>query len=110
MDDNLCKGCMAKAKFKQKCAMCKTDWVIMFSARQFPICVKCHMKQIEKEIKDPKMKKFFDIPQKFYEENSFLRNIKQAYIRFDNLSEKQVEAFKKTVKEMKEGKTEKKEE
>ncbi|MBT5342617.1 hypothetical protein HOL59_03465 [Candidatus Woesearchaeota archaeon] len=100
---------MARPKFKQKCAMCKTDWVIMFSARQFPICVKCHMKQIEKEIKDPKMKKFFDIPQKFYEENSFLRNIKQAYIRFDNLSEKQVEAFKKTVKEMKEGKGKKEE-
>ena len=59
---------MARPKFKQKCAMCKENWVIMFSARQFPICVKCHMKQIDKEIKDPKMKKFFDIPKKFYED------------------------------------------
>ena len=95
---------MARPKFKQKCVMCKEDWVIMMSRNQFPICVKCHMKQIDKEIKDSKMKKFFDIPQKFYEENTFLRNIKQAYLRFDKLSEKQVEAFKKTVKDMKEGK------
>ena len=41
---------MARAKFKQKCAMCKENWVVMFSRRQFPICVKCHMKKIEKKL------------------------------------------------------------
>jgi|TARA_Y100000310_G_C20476696_1_gene712758 hypothetical protein len=91
---------MAKPKFKQRCALCKENMVIMYSARQFPICVTCHMKKINVEIKDPKMKKLFDIPKKFYEENHFLRNIKEAFIRFENLSEKQVEAFKKTVKEL----------
>jgi hypothetical protein len=97
---------MARARFKQKCAMCKENWVEMFSTRQFPICVKCHMKQIDKEIKDPKMKKLLGIPNKLYEKSSFLRNIKQSYLRFENLSEKQIEAFKKTVKELKEAKEE----
>ena len=91
---------MPKPKFKQRCALCKENMVIMYSARQFPICVTCHMKRIDVEIKDPKMKKFFDIPKEFYEKNNFLRNIKEAYIRFENLTEKQVEAFKKTVKEL----------
>jgi hypothetical protein len=92
---------MAGPKFKQKCAICKDNMVIMFSRRQFPICSDCHMKQIDKPINDPKFKKFFDIPIEFYEQNSFLRNIKQSYIRFENLSEKQIEAFKKTVEDMK---------
>jgi hypothetical protein len=59
------------------------------------------MKEIDKPIKDAKMKKLFDIPREFYIENYFLRNIKNSYIRFGNLSEKQIEAFKKSVKEMK---------
>ena len=97
---------MAKPKFKQRCAICKDKMVIIYSYRQFPICVDCHMKQINHEIKDPKMKKFFDLPKSLYEKSSFLRNIKQAYIRFGNLSEKQVEAFKKTVKDLKNPKKE----
>ena len=78
----------------------------MYSGKQFPICVECHMKRINKEIKDPKFKKLFDIPNKLYKENLFLRNIKETYQRFENLTEKQIEAFKKTVKDMKEGKIE----
>jgi hypothetical protein len=101
---------MAGPKFKQKCAMCKENWVVMFSRRQFPICVKCHMKKIEKEVTDPKYKKILDIPKELYEQSVFLRNIKDAYLRFENLSEKQVEAFKKTVKDIKEGKNKKTEE
>jgi hypothetical protein len=97
---------MPKPKFKQRCAICKNNMVIMYSYRQFPICVDCHMKQINQEIEDPKMKKFFDHPKSLYEKSSFLRNIKQAYIRFGNLSEKQVEAFKKTVKDLKNPKKE----
>ena len=93
---------MAKPKFKQKCAICKQNMVIMYSYRQFPICVECHMKRIDKPVKDPKYKKLLDIPRELYEKSAFLRNIKEAYLRFDNLTEKQVEAFKKTVKELKE--------
>ncbi len=97
---------MPKPKFKQRCAMCKDAMVIMYSHRQFPICSECHMKQIDKPIKDEKWAKFFDIPKKLYEQSSFLRNIKQAYLRFENLSEKQIEAFKKTVKDLKNPKKE----
>ncbi|HIJ11704.1 TPA: hypothetical protein HA278_06610 [Candidatus Woesearchaeota archaeon] len=91
------------AKFKQRCVMCKQNMVLMYSRRQFPICVECHMKKIDKPVKDAKYKKLLDIPREFYLENLFLRNIKESYLRFDKLSEKQIEAFERTVKEMKEG-------
>jgi hypothetical protein len=96
---------MPRPRFKQKCAMCKEDWVIMYSARQFPICIKCHMKKIDKEVKDPAMKKLLDIPNDLYEKSLFLRKIKEAYLMWDKLSEKQIEAFKKAVKDIKEGKS-----
>ena len=57
---------------------------------------------MEGEIKDPEMKKMFDIPVDFYKENMFLRDIKINYLRFGKLSERQIEAFKKVVKQMKE--------
>lgn len=101
---------MAGPKFKQRCAICKKNMVIMYSHRQFPKCVDCEMKAISEPIKDAKMKKLFDIPEKYYLENRFLRSIKNNYIRFENLTEKQIEAFKKTVKDMKEGKNKEKEE
>ena len=94
---------MAKAKFKQKCALCKTEWVIMFSHRQFPICVKCHMKKISEKVEDKKFD-FLNIPNSLYEQSSFLRNIKESYQRFKNLTDKQIEAFKKTVEDIKAGK------
>ena len=56
------------------------------------------------EIKDPKMKKMFDIPEEFYKENSFLRDIKIKYLQWGELTEKQIEAFKKTVEKMKQEK------
>ena len=98
---------MAGPKFKQKCAMCKTNWVEMFSSRQFPICVECHMKRISDKITDPKYK-FLNIPDEIYMKSPFLRNIKEAYLRFKSLSEKQVEVFKKIAKELKENKSPKK--
>jgi len=54
------------------------------------------------EIKDPKMKKLLDIPEEYYKENSFLRNIKINYLKYGRLTEKQVEAFKKTVEKIRE--------
>lgn len=92
---------MSRPKFKQKCAMCHKNMVVMYSARQFPICSPCHMKQINQPIEDPKMKKLFDIPQEYYEQSQFLRNIKQSYIRFGSLTEKQIEFFHKAVEDMK---------
>ena len=93
---------MPKPKFKQRCVLCKDNMVVMYSHRQFPICVKCHMKRIDKPVEDEKYKKLLEIPKGLYEKSLFLRNIKEAFFRFDSLTEKQVEAFKKTVKEIKE--------
>ena len=92
---------MAKPRYKQRCAMCKDNMVVMYTYNQFPICVDCEMKQIDKPIEDKAMKKLFNISEEFYRENSFLRKIKGSFIRFGSLSEKQIEAFKNTVKDMK---------
>jgi hypothetical protein len=97
---------MPRPKYKQRCALCKNNMVVMYSGKQFPICSECQMKRIQVPIKDPKWEKFFNIPTHFYEESQFLRNIKEAYIRFENLTEKQIEVFKKVVKDMKAGKYE----
>jgi len=97
---------MATPKYKQRCAVCKKNMVLMFSRKQFPLCTECHLKRLEEPITDPVFKEMFDLPRKFYEDSYFLRNIKENYLRFGALSEKQIEAFKKAVKEMKSGKRE----
>ena len=58
------------------------------------------MKKINQPIEDPKYKELFNIPVELYEKSSFLRNIKESYLRFDSLTEKQIETFKKVVKEL----------
>ncbi len=88
------------AKYKQKCAQCKKNYVLV-TGRQFPICYDCQKTELAGKVSDPKMKRMFSIPEKYYKENSFLRSIKINYLKFGSLSEKQIDAFKKTVKEMK---------
>jgi len=83
--------------------------VLMTSRNQFPMCYDCEKADLQGEIKDPEMKKMFDIPEEFYKNTPFLRSIKKNYLRFDKLSEKQIEVFKKVVEELKHPK-EKKEE
>jgi hypothetical protein len=68
------------------------------------MCYECQKEELKGEIKDPKMKRMFNIPEKYYRENSFLRSIKINYLKFGKLTEKQVEAFKKVAKKMKEEK------
>ena len=87
--------------FKSKCMLCKKNYVLVSGRQNFVICYDCQKADLNKKIKDPKMKKMFDIPEEFYKENSFLRSIKLNYIKFENLSEKQVSAFKKVVKDLK---------
>ncbi|MBW3017248.1 hypothetical protein KY316_02655 [Candidatus Woesearchaeota archaeon] len=89
------------AMYKQKCAKCKKNFVLMTSGNQFPICYDCQKEELSQPIKDPEMKKLFDIPEDFYRQSTFLRNIKSTYLRFGKLTEKQIEAFKKTVQKMK---------
>ena len=89
------------ALFKQKCNKCKKNYILVSRNQREIICYDCQKTELNQEIKDPKMKKMFKIPEDFYKQNSFLRSIKINCIRYDSLSERQVEAFKDTVKKMK---------
>jgi len=88
-------------KFKQLCNKCKKNYVVITFKQNYVLCYDCQKEDLKKEIKDPKMKKLFNIPEQYYKDNSFLRNIKLYYLKFGNLSEKQVDAFKKSVERMK---------
>lgn len=91
-------------KFKQLCGLCKKNYVLMTWKDRFPVCYDCHKKQMSGDVKDPQMKKLFNIPEEYYKDNSFLRSVKINYLRFGSLTEKQVETFKKIVKQIKEEK------
>ena len=74
----------------------------MASRRQkWIVCYDCQKEEMKGEIKDPKMKKMFDIPEEFYKNNSFLRDIKVKYLKWGELTENQIKAFKKVVKDLK---------
>ena len=78
--------------------------VIITSKTKYPLCYDCQKNDIQGEIKDPEMKKMFDIPEEFYKESLFLRSIKINYLRFGKLSDKQIEWFKKVTEKIKEEK------
>ena len=88
--------------YKQRCYKCKKNFVTVTWKQKFPVCYDCQKEQLNKEIKNKQMKEFFNIPEEFYKNNLFLRNIKLSYLNFKKLTEKQKEAFKKTVEKMKE--------
>jgi late competence protein required for DNA uptake (superfamily II DNA/RNA helicase) len=92
-------------RFKQKCMRCKKNYVTVSGSQRFAVCYECQKKELRGKITDKKMKELFDIPEEFYKKNSFLRDIKANYLRFGKLSEKQVEAFRKVVKELEEKET-----
>ena len=94
---------MAYLKFKQKCKICHKDWVVI-NRREFPICVGCHMKQIFSEEVTDKKFAFLNQSKKMFEKSRFLRNIRQNYLMYKSLTKKQIDAFKKTVKDIKAGK------
>ncbi len=77
--------------------------VLITNYRQKPVCTQCQMKEINKPITDPKFKALFDIAPELYEQSSFLRNIKDAYLRYGGLSDKQEEVFKKVVDDLSAG-------
>lgn len=92
------------AMFKQKCIRCKTNYQLASRRDKYVICFECQENEFNQDIEDKDMKKLFDIPIEFYKNNMFLRDIKIKYLKFGSLSEKQIEAFKKTVDKMNEGK------
>lgn len=89
-----------RQKYKQLCAICRKNHVLISARGQFPICTSCSMKQINQPIEDEKFRKLFDIDQKLYEQSSFLRSIKSNYLRFGSLSEKQIDTFKRVSAEL----------
>ncbi len=93
--------------YKQKCARCKTNWALVRGRSRFPVCIACEMKAVDKPIKDKTFAKMFDIPRAWYEQNHFLRSIRYQYASFESLTDKQIEAFKKTIKELREKETRK---
>jgi hypothetical protein len=84
--------------FKQKCARCKKNYVAATNRSHYIVCWDCQKNELQGEITDPAMKRLFKIPEEMYMNNSFLRDIKSKYLRYGNLSDKQIQAFKKTVK------------
>jgi hypothetical protein len=89
------------AKYKEKCRRCKKNYVLVSWRNRYPLCYDCQKTELSQDVKDPKMKRMFKIPEEFYKESPFLRDIKLKYLKFDSLSPKQITAFKKVVKEMK---------
>ena len=89
-------------KYKQLCSKCKKNYVLVTWKDRYPTCYQCQQKELNSEVDDPEMKKFFDIPEEFYKKSSFLRDIKLQYLRFESISDRQKEAFLETVKKMKE--------
>lgn len=89
--------------FKLKCIRCKKNYQLATRRDNYVICYECHKNDLNQPIKDKKMQQLFDIPEQFYIDNMFLRDIKMKYIKFGELSDKQIEAFKTTVEKMKNG-------
>ena len=95
---------MMRVQFKLKCIKCKKNYVLATSRSSYVICYDCQKSSLVGEITDPPFKKLFNIPEEYYKENAFLRNIKANYIKYHNLTDAQIEAFEKVVKKMKEEK------
>lgn len=87
-------------KYKEKCRLCRKNYVTVTRRQSFAACYDCQKKDLEGDITDPEMKKMFDIPLEYYQVNSFLRNIKSSYLKYQSLTEKQIEAFKKVVNQL----------
>ncbi|MFH2020751.1 MAG: hypothetical protein ABIJ34_05015 [archaeon] len=87
--------------YKQQCMRCKKNFVLTNYKERYPICYDCQKSELDKPIDNKEMKELFDIPEDFYKKNGFLRNIKLNYLRYHNLTEKQIAAFKKNVETLK---------
>lgn len=59
------------------------------------------MKQVFAEDITDKKYNFLNLDKELYEKSSFLRDIRRSYLFHKDLSKAQIDAFKKTVKEIK---------
>ena len=87
--------------YKSKCISCKKNYVLITYKQRYPVCYECQKSELEGKIKDPKMKRLFNISEEFYKQNAFLRDIKISYLKYGDLSDKQLETFKEVVKKLK---------
>jgi len=87
--------------YKIKCGKCKKNYQLVNRSTRFVICYECQKPDMKGEITDPKMKKLFDIPESYYKESLFLRDIKIKYLMYGSSSENQIAAFEKVVGKMK---------
>ena len=92
---------MMAIQFKQKCSRCKKNFVLTTSRNSYILCYDCQKGSLVGEITDPFYKKLFDIPEEYYKENAFLRNIKSNYLKYHNLTDNQIVTFQKVVDKMK---------
>jgi len=90
-----------RVQYKQKCVKCKKNYVLATSRTSYVLCYDCQKSSLIGEITEPAYKKLFSIPEEYYKENAFLRNIKANYLKYHSLSESQVTAFEKVVDQMK---------
>ena len=87
-------------EYKERCIACKKAMVLIKSRRQKAVCPACQFKGVaDKPITDPAMKQLFDIDQRLYDQNYFLRDIKAKYLRFGTLTEKQIDVFQRVADE-----------
>ena len=93
-----------RIQYKQKCIKCKKNYVLATSRTAYVLCYDCQKASLQGEITDPGYKELFDIPEAYYKENAFLRNIKANYLKYHALTANQIDAFEKVAKEMKTGK------
>ena len=92
---------MMTIQFKQKCSRCKKNFVLTTSRQSYVLCYDCQKGALEAKITDPYFKELLDIPEEYYKETAFLRNIKVNYLKYKSLTANQVLAFKKVVQQMK---------
>ena len=93
---------MPRPRFKTLCRRCRGKYIVASHKDRYPACYDCQKKEMEGEISDSEMKEMFDIPEDFYRESIFLRSIKIKYLNYGDLSDNQIESFKKVVEEMRE--------
>jgi PHP family Zn ribbon phosphoesterase len=87
-------------QYKQKCKRCNKNYVLSGLRSRYIVCDECQKREYSQEVTDPEMKELFDIPEEHYQKNYFLRDIKAKYLKYGSLSEKQIEAFKRAVKDL----------
>jgi hypothetical protein len=88
-------------KYKQICWRCRKNYVAATWRQDYVTCYECQKKEMVGTIKDPKMKRLLNLPEEYYKESSFLRNIKISYLKYGKLTDRQIEVFKEVVKKVK---------